>query len=175
MCSSSSCQNTLNKIKENVKQTNIQQPQNWSHVSVPLDHKMNISAPWTYMNLHCSCVLIYTSAVILHILFLLFHTFFFSLKGKRETHTQLHLSYFTVALKLWLRLTNDLPVGISLFAQNWPLKNIVIIHGGDFIGISLFIPVGCQASFCMSHLSKNQWEAFEYHFFLKIYRNTKVS
>lgn len=34
-----------NKIKENVKQTNIQQPQNGSHVSVPLDHKMNISAP----------------------------------------------------------------------------------------------------------------------------------
>lgn len=89
---------------------------------------------------------------------------FFFLKGKRETLTQLQLHYFRVTLKLWLRLTNDLPIGISFYAQNWPLKNIVIRHGGDFIGISLFIPVGCQASFCMNHLSQNQWEAFEYHF-----------
>lgn len=113
------------------------------------------------------CVLIYTSAVILHFFpstFFIPIFFFIPLKGERETLTQLQLSYFRVTLKLWLRLTNDLPVGISFSAQNWPLKNIVIRHGGDFIGISLFIPVGCQASFCMNHLSKNQWEAFEHHF-----------
>lgn len=112
------------------------------------------------------CVLIYTSAVILHFFPSTFFIpfFFIPLKGERETLTQLQLSYFRVTLKLWLRLTNDLPVGISFSAQNWPLKNIVIRHGGDFIGISLFIPVGCQASFCMNHLSKNQWEAFEHHF-----------
>lgn len=112
------------------------------------------------------CVLIYTSAVILHFFLLLSLYLFFIilLKGKRETLTQLQLSYFRVTLKLWLRLTNDLAIGTSFSAQNWPLKNIVIRHGGDFIGISLFIPVGCQASFCMSHLSKNQWEVFEHHF-----------
>jgi len=124
---------------------------------------MNVLAPGAYLKSHGRCVLIYTSAVILYIIFLL-SLYFFFLKEKRETLTQLQLSYFRVTLKLSLRLTNDLPAGTSFSAQNWPLKNIVIRHGGDFIGISLFIPVGCQASFCMNHLSKNQWEAFEYHF-----------
>lgn len=117
-------------------------------------------------NLFGHCVLIYTSAVILHGVFstffipLFFHS---SERKKRNSHTT-STKLFRVTLKLWLRLTNDLPVGISFSAQNWPLKNIVIRHGGDFIGISLFIPVGCQASFCMNHLSKNQWEVFEHHF-----------
>lgn len=116
-------------------------------------------------------------AVILHIFFLLSFPFFFffNLKGNRETLTQLQLSYFRVTLKLWLWLTNDLPVGIPFSAQNWPLKNTVIRHGGDFIGISLFIPVGCQASFCMNHLSKkNQWEAFECHFSWKLIEIPKL-
>lgn len=111
------------------------------------------------------CVLIYTTAVIPHFFLLLsLYLFFYSSEERKRNLTRLQLSYFKVTLKLWLRLTNDLPIGISFSAQNWPLKNIVIRHGGDFIGISLFIPVGCQASFCMNHLSKNQWEAFEHHF-----------
>lgn len=159
---------SCNRFKENVDVEKCKSKRGFSQISAPLEHKMNAQAPgacrkslWLLCpDLHKCC-----DSPFFSFYFLYTHFFFFiTLKGERETLTQLQLSYFRVTLKLWLRLTNDLPVGISFSAQNWPLKNIVIRHGGDFIGISLFIPVGCQASFCMNHLSKNQWEAFEHHF-----------
>lgn len=61
-----------NRFKENVDVEKCKSKKDFSQISAPLEHKMNVLVPEAYMRSHGSCVLIYISAVIVHIFFLLF-------------------------------------------------------------------------------------------------------
>lgn len=74
-----------NRFKENVDLEKCKSKTDFSQISAPLEHKMNVLAQGNYMKSHGHCVLIYVSAVTLAIFFLLsLYYIFFPPERKKE-------------------------------------------------------------------------------------------